>query len=87
MASEWTSNLTYGFGFNCTNKKEGICPTSQRPYVFQPFSTDTEKQIIGFSQNALAEATLDITYKVNISATQPQEQYTNEVTYVVLPNL
>lgn len=87
-SAEWSSALTYGFGYRCDNETGTDCASG--------FSTDFYKQFADSSLNETGQAVMTgtnvgknkrvrITYKVNISNVQPAGLYHNIVTYVATP--
>lgn len=88
-ASSWTSTLTYGFGYRCDFvDSANFCPSD--------FSGENYyKQFADVSKNEKAQTIMtgttgrnhksQITYKVNISATQQAGLYSNTVTYIATP--
>jgi hypothetical protein len=88
--SLWENNLTYGFGFRCDSPIKNLCPSgfeAEKAYkqfsdkgkqeIFQPLIESANK---GINQQAR------ITYRVNISGAQQKEAYTNNITYIAVPN-
>lgn len=85
----WANTLTYGFGYRCDNVNYNDCP--------QGFDqTDYYKQFSDYSKNETGQAIMSgnfpalnhetqITYKVNISKTQPLDSYSNTITYIAIP--
>jgi hypothetical protein len=85
----WNNVLTYGFGYRCDNLIGSDCSKS---------FTDTKsfKQFPNISRTALPQAIMHgkglekkevkTSYKVNISGTQPIGNYTNVITYLLIPN-
>jgi len=88
-SAAWTSSLSYGFGYRCDNVTGTDCGAG--------FSTSTfYKQ---FANNVLSESgaplmkgtnvgrtkVVTITYKVNVSGTQPPGDYFNYITHLAVP--
>lgn len=90
LAAAWTNSLTYGFGYRCD-------PLTATNYCVADFNDNTfYKQFTNDSAAETAETIIssnvsgrnqqsEITYKVNISATQPAGQYSNVITYIATP--
>lgn len=88
-ASEWTNALTYGFGYRCDNATGTDCEKSfARSNFYKRFpdlSNNDDSQSIMTGAGA-DNKTARISYKVNISGTQPQGTYSNTITYLAIPN-
>lgn len=88
-ASEWINTLTYGFGYRCDNLNGADCDssfTSSNSYKHFPDianNDDPQSIMAGIGSN---NKTARISYKINISGTQPQGNYNNVVTYIAIPN-
>lgn len=89
-ASAWTSTLSYGFGYRCTNIKGKDCVLdfSDPAYYKQFPNTDSGEQ----SQSAMQSATAgpqkeaQIVYKLNVAGTQAAGSYTNTIRIIASPN-
>ncbi len=85
----WTNTLTYGFGYRCDNVNYNNCPIDfkQNDYYkqFSDNSKNETAQIIMSSNLPASNHEIQITYKVNISKTQPIDRYSNEITYIAAP--
>lgn len=86
----WTgaSSLTYGFGYRCDPVTTNYCSSDfNTADYFKQFAdiskTETPQSIFSGSVGSNQQA--QITYKVNISATQPAGHYTNIITYIATP--
>ncbi len=88
-AALWTNTLTYGFGYRCDL-------VSVTNYCNTDFNTsDFYKQFADASKNETPVTVMSgqsgrnqkatITYKVNISSSQPAGLYTNAITYIATP--
>lgn len=88
-ASEWNNALTYGFGYRCDNVAGVDCDASfSKPNFYKHFpdllnNDDLTSVMAGIGAN---NRKARISYKVNISGTQPQGSYSNVVTYIDVPN-
>ena len=89
-ASKWDSTLTYGFGYRCdaTNSCSADDLSFTDSTYFKQFSDNSKKEqaatIMSGGKGSGQKG--KVTYKVNISSSQPAGQYTNLVTYVAVPN-
>lgn len=86
----WTNMLTYGFGYRCDNvSSSNDCPIefNQTDYYkqFSDNSKNEKGQIIMSSNLPSSNHETQITYKVNISKTQPGGSYNNTITYLAIP--
>lgn len=76
-SSLWTNPLTFGFGYNLNESTDN----------YQPFASDAKNDPPVPIMNGTREKNkIQITYKVNISQTQAQGWYNNDITYVATPN-
>jgi hypothetical protein len=91
-SARWSNTLTYGFGYRCDGSNNLTCiPTdssfSDKKY-YKQFADSSKKETAvtvmsggrGTAQNST------ITYKVNISSSQPSGLFTNEITYLAVPS-
>lgn len=90
-SDEWLLNTTYGFGYRCDNITGTECNSD--------FSTaDYYKQFTNFEQNEAPESVMgganvgedfetEITYKVNVSSSQPAGLYQNQIIYIATPSI
>ncbi len=88
-SADWTSTLTFGFGYRCDNITGTDCASG--------FSTSTfYKQFADISKNETPQAVMtgtnvgrnkqvQISYKANVSGTQAAGLYSNVITYVATP--
>lgn len=89
-AAPWINTLTYGFGYRCDNVTSNNCPIefNQNNY-YRKFSnktqSETEANLIS-TKYPSPNQEIQITYKVNISATQPSGSYSNTITYIAIPD-
>ncbi len=84
-AAPWIGTLTYGFGYRCDDVSEANCASGFLPDYFKPFSLSPTNQTIMISTKGGVSRKSQITYKVNVSTTQPVGTYTNFVTYIASP--
>lgn len=89
IASSWTSNLTYGFGYRCDNVAQTDCISFPSNY-YQPFAnaqlSEQPQIIMHNTSGSLSEKQSQVTYKVNVSGSQLPGVYTNTITYIASPN-
>ncbi len=80
-ATLWNSILSYGLGY----RENGF--SLQKGYKrFANASKNEPAQVIMNGDNQDTKRQTTVTYKVNISNTQPIGMYTNTVTYIAVPN-
>lgn len=90
VSAAWTSNLTYGFGYRCDNISGTDCASGFSDSTFYKQFSDTTKQetpqavMTGTAVGKNKKAR--VTYKVNISGTQPPGTYRNYINYIAAPN-
>ncbi len=93
-AGSWTSSTTYGFGYNCINSEtptrcgSGFATSSTIFKSFADNSLSQTPQIVmqaTTSNTATSSASVQITYKLNISGTQTAGVYKNNIYYVATP--
>lgn len=87
--SPWTNTLTYGFGFRCDNTISSSCLGFTQPNTYKQF-TDYARQekleaIISDAGNTKEESA-EITFRLNVSGTQKQGSYNNNITFIAVPN-
>jgi hypothetical protein len=91
QSSAWTNTLTYGFGYRCDGQDNKPCVPNDRSFTnknnYKHFADTSRKEtattIMSGGTGTGLKAT--ITYKVNISSSQPAGAYTNAVTYLATP--
>lgn len=86
-ASPWTSTLTYGFGYNCAGvSSPNVCASGfiDNTY-FKSFAASPSAATVMTSTNVGRNQEVQLTYKVNIAATQPSGSYTNTIQFVATP--
>lgn len=88
----WISPLTYGFGYRCDNLNsstdcaQGFSTTN----YFKSFAntqTSQNPQIIMSNSIPVTNHTGQISYKLNISGSQPAGLYQNAIQYIAIPSL
>lgn len=87
-SASWVGTLTYGFGYRCDDLSGTNCQSdfsgTNTGFLYRPFSISPTNQTI-MSSTKSGNNKSRITYKVNISSSQPTGTYTNAVTYVASP--
>jgi len=92
-AAPWAGTLTYGFGYRCDDVSGTNCASgfltdlgaAASSAYFKPFSISPTNQTIMSSTKGGRGRKSQISYKVNVSASQPTGTYTNVVTYIASP--
>lgn len=96
IASGWSSPLTYGFGYRC----DAVTTPNQCNSDFNSTNDPSGTNFKQFANNAAGKTPqsvmsgsnvgknmqVQITYKVNISATQAAGNYINNIVYVATPS-
>ncbi len=80
----WAQNTTYGFGYNLSNVtgSDAVFTSGYRAFAD---NSNSENPVAVMSKNGVtAESETQVTYKVNISATQEAGDYQNTITYVAI---
>ena len=90
-AAAWVNPLTYGFGYRCDNVSGSDCSAgfanSDYYKQFANRSKGETPQVVMSSLNVGRSRQGEITYKVNISATQLAGQYQNIIMYIATPTI
>jgi hypothetical protein len=85
----WTNTLTYGFGYRCDDVVSTDCSTdfttSDYYKQFADQSANETPGVVMVGTNVGRNKEAQITYKVNISGTQPAGQYSNVIVYIATP--
>lgn len=85
-AAAWTSSLVYGFGYRCDNVTGTDCNTDFATSTFyKQFIASPSAVSVMSSSNVGRNRRGQITYKVNVSGTQPAGLYTNIINYIATP--
>lgn len=89
-ASLWENTLTYGFGYRCdTVTQPSICSSQfTKPGTYRQFIDVTKKEsgtsiLNGGRESDRVQARL--TYKLNVSGTQPPGDYLNAIVLIAAP--
>lgn len=91
ISSKWDNTLTYGFGYRCESSKtscvENDFSFTETNYFKQfPNSSKNESPITMLSEGSSLGQEASIIYKLNISSSQPQNHYSNMITFIAIPN-
>lgn len=90
-ASGWSNPLTYGFGYRCENVTGSDCSADfSQSMAYKHFANDEaheSAQVILKSSGTRRAAQSQITYKVNVAATQASGEYQNTIMYIASPTL
>lgn len=88
-AAIWTNTLTYGFGYRCDNVTGADCtPDFDSADFFKAFANaelGKDAQIVMNGTTQTTGSASQVTYKVNVSASQQPGTYTNTITYIAVP--
>ena len=78
-SAAWTNTLTYGFGYRCDNVSGSDCATGfttstfYKQFTNTTYVSSTSGQAVMRGTNVGRNKQVTITYKVNVSGTQPPE--------------
>jgi len=81
----WTNTLTYGFGYRCDNISGTDCASGFTPNYYKQFAASPSAAVVMSSTSVGRGRTAQITYKVNIAATQEAGLYGNYIMYIATP--
>jgi hypothetical protein len=85
-AGPWTSTLTYGFGYRCDNNTGTDCNTQFTDSTYyKPFIASPSAVAVMSGATVGRNKVTQITYKLNISGSQPAGLYTNVINYIATP--
>lgn len=88
-SSAWSNTLTYGFGYRCDNITGTDCGTGfTTSSYYKQFANNTYNEspiAVMAGTNVGRNKKVQITYKVNISGTQPPGDYFNQIIYLAVP--
>lgn len=88
-AAAWSNPLTYGFGYRCDNLSGTDCVTDFSDSSFYKQFANQEAsetpQAVMSGANVGKNKRAEITYKVNISASQPAGDYQTIINYIATP--
>ncbi len=87
IAQLWQNPLTFGFGMRCEKSSE-CSPDMQISGMFRHIPSSSEQeQPVSFLSSKLPLTTFSVLYKLNISPSLPNKQYSNSITYLLMPQL
>ena len=82
----WTSNSTYGFGFNASGIGATAYFANSTYYrQFADTSANESPQILASENSPARNRQTTITYKVNINSLQAAGNYQNAITFIAIP--
>lgn len=88
-SAAWSSSLTYGFGYRCDNVTGTDCGDGFSTSTFyKQFANNTYSESgapLMKGTNVGRTKVVTITYKVNVSGTQPPGDYFNYITHLAVP--
>lgn len=89
VTASWSNPLTFGLGYRCDNLTGADCGNGFSDRAFYKQFADSSKsktqQPILSGIGSPGEKKAQITYKINISASQAQSTYSNVITYIAVP--
>lgn len=86
VSDVWNSSLTYGFGYRC-DSINGICiQDNSDSTAYRDFADVDKNQPEEVVAKGDIPAQASITFKVNISRSQPNSTYNNIITFNAIPN-
>ena len=87
----WTSLTTFGFGYRCDNIAGTDCESGfSNPNNYKQFASSESAELaqpVMSSPNVGRDIKSQITYKINISASQPAGDYQNYITFIAVPSI
>lgn len=90
-ASVWSSLTTYGFGYRCDNITGADCQSGfSNPANYKQFASSVSAELaqpVMRGVNVGRNIQSQITYKVNVSSTQPAGYYENAITFIAVPSI
>lgn len=87
-ANIWNSNTDYGFGYNMSGTDVDTADFVDSTY-FRPFANDEDLDspaTVMSSSGIATSSAATVTYKANISSTQPAGYYTTAIRFVAIPS-
>ena len=88
-ADEWINTLTYGFGFRCDNLKGMGCDISfisANYYKQYPNISNSHIPLPVIKGIGSKDIEAKLSHKVNISPNMPDNVYSNQITFIAIPN-
>lgn len=90
-SAEWSSLTTFGFGYRCDNISGTDCSSDfSTPNYYKQFASSESAELaqpVMLGPNVGRDITSEVTYKINISSTQPAGTYQNAITYIAVPSI
>ena len=91
VASVWESPLTYGFGYRCDNIAGKSCGKDFEGENFYKQLANRQNgepaEIVMSGSSMDSNIRTQITYKLNIPATQIKGHYQNTIIYIAIPSI
>lgn len=87
-ANIWASNTDYGFGYNMSGDDIDTADFIDSTY-FRPFANDEDLDspaTVMLSSGIATSSAAIVTYKANISSTQPAGYYTTAIRFIAIPS-
>lgn len=87
--AQWQDNLTYGFGYTCEDITGSTCSDFEDTDSYRSFpdasKSEVYQPILGTIESGMNKAKL--IHKLNVSASQKNKIYLNNINYLAIPNL
>lgn len=91
ISGVWSSFTIYGFGYRCDNIAGADCQSGfSNSANYKQFASSASAELaqpVMRGVNVGRNIQSQITYKVNISATQPAGYYENAITFIAVPSI
>jgi hypothetical protein len=85
-AGPWTSNLNYGFGYRCDDVSGTNCSSQfATANYYEQFAASPSAVAVMSGSAVGTSLSSTVTYKLNISGSQPAGLYTNVINYIAVP--
>lgn len=88
-SATWKDNLTYGFGYTCDDITGSSCSDFEdaNSYKSFPDASKSEAYQPVLDSNESGKTKAKLIHKLNVSATQKNKIYLNNINYLAVPNL
>jgi hypothetical protein len=90
-SAAWSNLTTFGFGYRCDNINGSDCATGFiNASYYKQFASSESAELAQPVMNGInigRDIQTQITYKVNVSATQPSGLYENAITFIAVPSI
>lgn len=85
----WKERLTYGFGYTCEDLEKPICFGFENTDFFKRFSDASKNEVYQPVLKAIdgSNSRAKIIHKLNLSSSQKDKIYLNNINYVAIPHL